>query len=54
MGQDLEETLLRSSNVENDDEKHHHELFSHSGRIKSEEVESTMKEFERSRRKAFD
>ena len=36
-------TLLRSSNVENDDEKHHHELFRHSGRIKSEEVEPMMK-----------
>ena len=33
---------------ENDDEKHHHELFRHSGRIKSEDVEPTMKEFERS------
>ena len=28
---------------ENDDEKHHQELFRHSGRIKSEEVEPTMK-----------
>ena len=30
-GQDLRETLLRSSNVENDDEKHHQELLRHSG-----------------------
>ena len=36
-------TLLQSSKSENDDEKHHHELFRHSGRIKSEEVETTMK-----------
>ena len=36
-------TLLRSSNVENDDEKHHQELFKPSERIKSEEVEPTMK-----------
>ena len=28
---------------ENDDEKHHHELFRRSGRIKSEEIEPTMK-----------
>ena len=36
----------KSSSVfksKNDDEKHHHELFRHSERIKSEEVESTMK-----------
>ena len=43
MEQNLRETLLRSSNAENDDEKHHHELLRHSGRIKSEEVEPTMK-----------
>ena len=43
MEQDLRETLLRSSTAENDDEKHHHESFRHSGRIKSEEVELTMK-----------
>ena len=36
-------TLLRSSSVENDDEKHHHELFRRSRRIKSEEIEPTMK-----------
>ena len=36
-------TLLWSSKSENDDEKHHQELFRHSGRIKSEEVEPTMK-----------
>ena len=29
--QDLGEILLRSSNVENDDEKHHQELLRHSG-----------------------
>ena len=36
----------KSSSVfqsKNDDEKHHHELFRHSGRIKNEEVEPTMK-----------
>ena len=47
----------KSSSVfksENDDEKHHHELFRHSGRIKSEEVEPTMKEFERSWRETYD
>ena len=42
-GQDLGETLLRSSNDENDNEKHHQELLRHTGRIKSEEVEPTMK-----------
>ena len=31
MEQDLRETLLRSSNVENDDEKHHYELLRYSG-----------------------
>ena len=30
-------------NAKNDDEKHHHESFRHSGRIKSEEIEPTMK-----------
>ena len=45
MEQDLRETLLRSSNVENDDEKHHHELLRHSG-MKIRKVEPTMKEFE--------
>ena len=39
----LRKTLLRSSKSENDDEKYHHELFRHSGRIESEEVEPTMK-----------
>ena len=48
-------TLLRSSKSENYDEKHHHELFGHSGRIKSEEVEPMMiRIFERSWRKTFD
>ena len=42
MDQDLRETLLRSSNVENDDENHH-ELLRYSGRIKNTEVEPTMK-----------
>ena len=40
--QDLGEILLRSSNVENDDEKHHHELLRHSG-MKIGKVEPTMK-----------
>ena len=31
---DLRGTLLRSSKFKNDDEKHHHELLSHSGRTK--------------------
>ena len=35
-------TLLRSSKSENDDEKHHHELFRHSG-MKNGKVEPTMK-----------
>ena len=47
-------TLLRSSNVENDDEKHHHELLRYSGRMKSEEVEPTMKRVIRSWRKTYD
>ena len=40
--QDLEETLLLSSNVGNDDEKHHHELLRYSG-MKIRKVEPTMK-----------
>ena len=43
MGQDLKETLLRSTNVDYDDEKRHQELLRHSGRIKSEEIEPTMR-----------
>ena len=35
-------TLLRSSNVENDDEKHHHELLRYSG-MKIRKVEPKMK-----------
>ena len=42
MEQDLRETLLRSSNVENDDERHHHELLRHSG-MKIGKVEPMMK-----------
>ena len=42
-GARLKQTLLRSSKPENDDEKHHHELFRHSERIKNEEVDPTMK-----------
>ena len=42
-GYDLEETLLRSSKSENDDEKHHQELLRHSGMIKRGKVEPTMK-----------
>ena len=41
-GQDLGEILLRSSNVENDDEKHHHELLRHSG-MTIRKIERTMK-----------
>ena len=41
-GQDLGEILLRSSNVENDDEKHHHELSRHS-RMTIRKIERTMK-----------
>ena len=43
-----EKTLLRSSNVENDEEKHHHELLRYYRRMKSEEVEPTMKRVIRS------
>ena len=50
-GQFFEETLLRSSHAENDDENQH-ELLRHSI-IKNRKVESTMKEFERSWRKTF-
>ena len=50
---DLRGTLLRSSNVENDDEKHHHELLRHS-RMKIRKVETMTKEFERSWRRTFD
>ena len=41
-GQDLREILLQSSNVENDDEKHRHELFRHSG-MTIRKIEPTMK-----------
>ena len=44
MEQDSRETLLRSSNVENDDEKHHHELLRHSGTMDNRNDERTMKE----------
>ena len=44
--QDLGEILLRSSNVENDDENHH-ELLRYSERMKNKEVEPTMKIIER-------
>ena len=47
-------TLLRSSNVENDDEKHHPELLRHSGTMDNRNDEPTMKEFERSWRKTYD
>ena len=39
----LRENLLRSSNTENGDEKHHHELLRYSGRMNNEGVEPTMK-----------
>ena len=42
MEQDLRETLLRSSNVENDDEKHQHELLRYS-RMNIRKIEPTMK-----------
>ena len=42
MGQDLKETLLRSSNVEDDDKKQHQELLRHTG-MKNGKVEPTMK-----------
>ena len=42
-GKDLRGTLLRSSKSENDNEKHHHELLRHSGRIKRGKVEPKMK-----------
>jgi hypothetical protein len=39
-------------NTDNDDEKHHHELLRHSGRMKREKVEPTMKRiWKRSRRR---
>ena len=40
--QDLGKILLRSSNVENDDENHH-ELLRYAGRIKRGKVEPKMK-----------
>ena len=42
-GYDLEGTLLQSSNVDDDDEKHHLELLRHSRIVKNIKVESTMK-----------
>jgi len=42
MEQDLEETLLRSSHVENDDENHP-EFWRYSGRMKNKEVEPSRK-----------
>ena len=42
-GKDLRGTLLRSWKFENDDEKHHHELLRHSGRIKRVKVKPKMK-----------
>ena len=42
-GKDWRGTLLRSSKLENDDEKHHHELLRYSGRMKRVKVEPTMK-----------
>ena len=41
-GKDLRGTLLRSSNVENDDENHH-ELLRYSGRMKNKKVQPTRK-----------
>ena len=45
-GKDLRGTLLRSSKSENDDEKHHHELLRHSGRIKRKRLSQRWKQFE--------
>ena len=45
MEQDSREILLRSSNVENEDENHH-ELLRHSGRIKRGKLSQRWKEFE--------
>ena len=53
-GPDLRETLLRSSNVENEGKKHHHKLLRHSGTMDNRNDEPTMKEVERSWRKTFD
>ena len=52
--QDLGEILLRSSNVENDDEKHHHELLRHSGTMKNRKVESTMRRIWKILEKEYD
>ena len=52
--QDLGEILLRSSNVDNHDEKHQHELLRHSGTMDNKNDEPTMKEFERSWRKTYE
>ena len=41
-GYDLEETLTRPSESENDDDKHHHELLRHSV-MKIRKVDPTMK-----------
>ena len=43
--QDLGKILLRSSNAENINEKHHHELLRHSG-MTIRKVEPIMKEFQ--------
>ena len=43
--QNLEETLLRTSDAENDDEEHHHELLRHSG-MTIRKVEPIKKEFQ--------
>ena len=47
-------SLLRSSNDEKDDEKHHLELLRHSGIKKNRKVEPMMKRNEISWRKTFD